>query len=802
NARSVVVCYECGERGHKSNACPKKADRQCENVRVQAYVIRDAEHNQGPNVVTGSSQYVQPSTDGFVDSLPVAVCSGIANFFLPFRHGELITIFGAVVKQSLDELRSCSRICDALACLCLSSETLGLQRVDMGCVSEGYVWVRGCGLYQWVSASTTFRGLVQRMMVHLPYQVRVQLVQRVLIDKCSLMTVQPETGLAPLGGLVTGYNLFHSDHIRSATCSAASTSHHAKPEKMKETTKPPLILLIYQLLYSKAELFIDILSAYSFRDGLRESVSHLPILTDSIILILILSSLAEVGPCQFSAADMLRQSEPKKMAPESSQAMVILKFDMHIHTSTLTTKELKHYYRFLYSYGLASLPSHTDTDVRDDFPTNYNEVGDDQLSRMTKDPNGQGNKYDKVLSSVGVNLCVLSYPCFFLPSYSAYHGRLLKASLVARDRYEACWGGKFSSSSKKRACKANKAVGSESEEIVSVTLIRQANLKPFSEAITSHPKGIAGATATRSRLTDVGKEVVDLSENTRIPTTPPVHTTQEEQFEHGNTQLIRFTACKELISHLATPAEDEAELLKRHEQLNRDHVDMCNHSETQLEELGRLQTGLQREMQTNDGQSKKLALLENAHSQCSDRERELMDSLKDIENERDDWRKTALNQERVRMLEKEKIELVAELAQAEVVRHKVIREFNPAIVSRLHSSVEYRKSLVVPIWLCFTAGWLGSLGLGRKEEEIAAMLANTSDFDIEGSNAWKDKHREHFTKQYPYVQKVADSYRLSLDELMKIPLDVPSPEDDQGGPSVQNVDGGSTNQTLEDAPLA
>ncbi|GJR88561.1 putative reverse transcriptase domain-containing protein [Tanacetum coccineum] len=53
NARSAVVCYECGERGHKSNACPKRADRQGGDVRGQAYVVRDAEHNQGPNVVTG-----------------------------------------------------------------------------------------------------------------------------------------------------------------------------------------------------------------------------------------------------------------------------------------------------------------------------------------------------------------------------------------------------------------------------------------------------------------------------------------------------------------------------------------------------------------------------------------------------------------------------------------------------------------------------------------------------------------------------------------------------------------------------
>ncbi|GKB43476.1 putative reverse transcriptase domain-containing protein, partial [Tanacetum coccineum] len=52
NARPAVVCYECGERGHKSNACLKRANRQGGNVRGQAYVVRDTEHNQGPNVVT------------------------------------------------------------------------------------------------------------------------------------------------------------------------------------------------------------------------------------------------------------------------------------------------------------------------------------------------------------------------------------------------------------------------------------------------------------------------------------------------------------------------------------------------------------------------------------------------------------------------------------------------------------------------------------------------------------------------------------------------------------------------------
>nr|GEX39361.1 putative reverse transcriptase domain-containing protein [Tanacetum cinerariifolium] len=42
---SNIVCYRCGERGHKSTECP---------VQGQAYVIRDAEHNQGPNAVTST----------------------------------------------------------------------------------------------------------------------------------------------------------------------------------------------------------------------------------------------------------------------------------------------------------------------------------------------------------------------------------------------------------------------------------------------------------------------------------------------------------------------------------------------------------------------------------------------------------------------------------------------------------------------------------------------------------------------------------------------------------------------------
>ncbi|GKB20208.1 hypothetical protein Tco_0854131 [Tanacetum coccineum] len=67
----------------------------------------------------GVSSSIKTKSESSAATDEVVVCSGLANSFLPFRHGELITIFGAVVKPTLDELSalwlSCSWIYNALA---------------------------------------------------------------------------------------------------------------------------------------------------------------------------------------------------------------------------------------------------------------------------------------------------------------------------------------------------------------------------------------------------------------------------------------------------------------------------------------------------------------------------------------------------------------------------------------------------------------------------------------------------------------------------------------------------------------
>nr|GEW57304.1 reverse transcriptase domain-containing protein [Tanacetum cinerariifolium] len=49
--KSTLVCYECGEKGHTQNYCLKKKNPQGEEACRRAYVIKEADKDQGPNVV-------------------------------------------------------------------------------------------------------------------------------------------------------------------------------------------------------------------------------------------------------------------------------------------------------------------------------------------------------------------------------------------------------------------------------------------------------------------------------------------------------------------------------------------------------------------------------------------------------------------------------------------------------------------------------------------------------------------------------------------------------------------------------
>nr|GEV49156.1 hypothetical protein [Tanacetum cinerariifolium] len=98
--------------------------------------------------------------------------------------------------------------------------------------------------------------------------------------------------------------------------------------------------------------------------------------------------------------------------------------------------------------------------------------------------------------------------------------------------------------------------------------------------------------------------------------------------------------------------------------------------------------------------------------------KELLDMVNELGRERDEWRATASDQveqirhlerdlepktqqlmaaeKKVKMLEHKRLALSAQLSQSEADRKKLVKDFIPTVVKRLHTSVEYRKNLAAP----------------------------------------------------------------------------------------------------------
>ncbi|GJU67796.1 putative reverse transcriptase domain-containing protein [Tanacetum coccineum] len=61
-----VTCYDCGEKGHFRNKCPKGRNQPNEGARVRAYVIRIEDPQQNPNMITGERPEKDPKLLSFI----------------------------------------------------------------------------------------------------------------------------------------------------------------------------------------------------------------------------------------------------------------------------------------------------------------------------------------------------------------------------------------------------------------------------------------------------------------------------------------------------------------------------------------------------------------------------------------------------------------------------------------------------------------------------------------------------------------------------------------------------------------
>ncbi|GJW01694.1 hypothetical protein Tco_1556945 [Tanacetum coccineum] len=379
---------------------------------------------------------------------------------------------------------------------------------------------------------------------------------------------------------------------------------------------------------------------------------------------------------------------------------------------------------------------HSDTDLHDDFPTHFNE---DDVARLSEFqvplrppprhffPHGPGpllaipedqRPKPRVTPPLPVGAPIPALTPFQKnlekpnPKIAAAREKKDQQSLARAEVKRVGTGATEGPKKKRRVQENTEPPQSGSEGTLSAT--------PLNQAI---PRAIPNPATVISKVSSrVEKEVVDLSGNTRVSSPPVIdaqlsprqerHDTHEvhsqssyrgsEDGPVGNRyvpnwglrndlRVCTFRACKDLVSHLATPAEDEflgalsnvevisrayqtlrqyvvaqGELLKRHEQLNHDYVDLRNRNDANLLELDHLRSSVRRTEQENEGLTNKLSLIESAHSGCESREKELTDVVKDLERERDEWRLTASNQvEEIRTLEKDLEPKACQLETAE-----------------------------------------------------------------------------------------------------------------------------------------
>ncbi|GJU09504.1 hypothetical protein Tco_1131900 [Tanacetum coccineum] len=95
--------------------------------------------------------------------------------------------------------------------------------------------------------------------------------------------------------------------------------------------------------------------------------------------------------------------------------------------------------------------------------------------------------------------------------------------------------------------------------------------------------------------------------------------------------------------------------------------------------------------------------------------------------------------------------------------------------------MEYKRSLGEAFSLAVDKGFIDGIPIGRKEEDIRAILKATPSVDSSSSDTFMETYEKLFKNRYPYVDKVARMYLLDPSGLQNIMPDETGPTPG-GGP--------------------
>ena len=184
--------------------------------------------------------------------------------------------------------------------------------------------------------------------------------------------------------------------------------------------------------------------------------------------------------------------------------------------------------------------------------------------------------------------------------------------------------------------------------------------------------------------------------------------------------------------------------------------------------------------------------LHQLYQGCIDRETELVGQLALAQRERDELATKNLDQvDRIKQLEdllagkeasleeterksaglsKEVEKLTVASSQAEILRHNYVRELVPTVLKRFRESDEYQMAWGEVFNAALDAGWLAGVKCGHTEEEVNSYIAAKEGFDLAAVQNFGVAYDQMFFRSFPYIERVASSYRLPLADIMNILL--------------------------------
>ncbi|GJU57329.1 hypothetical protein Tco_1235095 [Tanacetum coccineum] len=230
-------------------------------------------------------------------------------------------------------------------------------------------------------------------------------------------------------------------------------------------------------------------------------------------------------------------------------------------------------------------------------------------------------------------------------------------------------------------------------------------------------------------------------------------------------RLSDYQALQRSWFELGRGALAQIDILQRYEALNEDYGELFeSHRSCRAvsDRLTETQNQLLDTVRSRNQLSEDHKALQQVHLGCVEKEADLVEKLAAMEKERDDLLdRDREREERIQRLEADLASktsslaeaegavgtlrgdlerLTVDLSQAEIVRHNYVRQLLPTVGVKVACS----------------------------EEEAQAFLATAVDYDQACKETFMTEFDSLYDKSYPYMEKLAESFRLPLGDLQNM----------------------------------